>query len=181
MQNESILRNPHFMKHYLLIFVIIALLTSCGSSSDRTSSLLDFAPDDTAVFVIGNSFENMSTAIGHNFLLQELSNYENVKQLEKQLQILNNFKMDTEFLLCVSKSNADSLDFSFFTKAKNHVLTLDSIPNLISETFTSKKRTITKTTIDGQILFSTLIDSMFIGSNSLSRIENTSSKNHHKV
>jgi len=176
-QNDSVLRNPQFMKHCLLFFVIIALLSSCGSNSDHSSGFLDFAPDDTSVFVHGNSLENVTIAIEHNLLLQELSNYSIVKRLEQQLEVLKHFKMEDEFLMCLSKIDADSLDFTLITKYKKDLLTLDSIPNLLSETFTSKKRNITKTTIDDQTLFSTVIDSVLIGSNSLSRIENISSKN----
>ena len=121
--------------------------------------------------------ENLSMAIEHNELLSAVSNYSKLKTLKQQLQILKHFNIENRFLICLSETDSDSLNFTVITKTNQESLTLDSISNIISETFTSKKNTITKTTINGQTLFSKMIDSVFIGSNVLSIIEKTNPKN----
>jgi len=162
------------MKHYLLFFAFITLFISCDQNNNRASQLLDFVPDDTSIIINSNSFENLSTAIDHNLLLNETSNYNLLKTIKQKLQILNHLNIEDEFL--IGLSNTDSLNYTFITKATEVWSKIDSIPNHTSETFTSKKHAITKTTIDHQTLFSTVVDSVFIGSNALSIIEQVSNK-----
>jgi hypothetical protein len=176
LENESVLKKFIPTTCFLLSIVFITFLTSCENTNDKASSLLDFAPNDASIFINSNSFENLSLAIEHNTLLNETSNYEQLKMLEQRLQILKHLKIDSEFLICLSKTNGDSLNFTFITKAKKGLLSLDSISNSTSETFTSKRHTITKTTINGQTLFGRMIDSVFIGSNVLSIVENSRPK-----
>ncbi|HEX9826867.1 MAG TPA: hypothetical protein VGA80_09750, partial [Flavobacteriaceae bacterium] len=110
------------INYSLLLFLFITLLSSCENESNNGSRLLDFAPNDTSIFINSNSFENLSLAIEHNTFLNETSNYEQLKMLEQRLQILKHLKIDSEFLICLSKTNGDSLNFTFITKAKKGLL-----------------------------------------------------------
>lgn len=154
----------------------MTFITSC-ESNDNDSRLLDFVPEDTSILINSNSFENLSLAIEHNTLLNKTSNYKQLKSFKDQLQVLKNYKLESEFLICLSNINNDSLKFTFLTKVNNDKLFLDSIFIDSSNTFKSKNHSITKTTINGKTLFSKIIDSVFIASNALSIVEQAESKN----
>ena len=150
-------------------------MTGCENKGDKSFSLLDFAPEDSSIFINGNSFENLELAVEQNVLFNEISNYKQLKKLKQQFQVLKHFKIDREFLLCLSQPNTDSLNFTIITKANKGLMELDSISNNHAVTIDSNNGTIKKITIDGQTFFSKIIDSVFIGSNALSLIEQTNS------
>ncbi len=154
----------------------MTFLSSC-ESNDNDSNLLDFVPEDTSILINSNSFENLSLAIEHNTLLNETSNYTQLKLFEDQLQVLKHYKLESEFLICLSNIKNDSLNFTFLTKLNKGTIPLDSTSIDSSNTSSSKNRSITKTTINGKTLFSKIIDSIFIASNTLSIVEQAESKN----
>jgi hypothetical protein len=164
------------MKHSIVFLVIFTLLTNCENENNGSSTLLDFIPENSLVIVKSKSIENLATAINSNTLLSEALNYKSLKALNEQLQILKHLKTNNEFLICFTKNTKKDLDFTFITKVREGLFDIDSIPNLISESFQSKKLSITKTTVDDLVLFNTIKDSVFIASNALSIIETISSK-----
>lgn len=176
MENKLVLNKLPLITNFILFFTFIAFLSSCDSNDDH-STLLDFVPEDTSILINSNSFENLSLAIEHNTLLNEASNYKQLKSFEKQLQVLKHYKFESEFLICLSKINPDSLNFTFLSKINKDILPLDSLSNDSSNTISLKNRSITKTTINGKTLFSKIIDSVFIASNVLSIVEQAESKN----
>ncbi|HKK11304.1 MAG TPA: hypothetical protein VJ945_00610, partial [Flavobacteriaceae bacterium] len=159
------------------MFLLIGFLTSCKSYTDHASNLLNFVPEHSELIISGNSLEGLSSAIVNNALLQKSLVYPTLKTLREKLQVLNHFETNDEFLICLSNISRDSMNYMFLTKANKDLFNLDSIPNKTSETFTSKRRTITKTTVDKSVFFSTIKDSVFIGSDALPLLENVSSKN----
>jgi len=162
-------------KNFLLLFVFINLIIGCETGTDRSAGLLNFVPDDATILINGNSFENLSLAIDNNMLLNESFNYETLKTLKYQLQPLKHFNTSGEFLICLSKTDSDSFNYTFITKVKKVLLSLDSIPNLTSQTTTLKNH-ISKTIINDQIIFSKTVDSTFICSNVISIVENIGAK-----
>lgn len=163
--------------YLLLIFIVFAFFTGCENNGDRPFSLLNFAPSDTSILINANSFENLTLAVEQNDLLNEVSNYNQLKELKQQLQILKHLKIDSEFLICLSQPNADSLNFTIITKARKELFNLDSLSSDSTETISSKYGSILKSTIGGQPFFSKIIDSVFIGSNSESLLQQNNSRN----
>ena len=165
------------ISYLLLLFVFLTFLSSCESDKDKPFSLFNFAPEDSSIFINGNSFENLALAVEQNDLFNEVSNYNQLKKLKKQLQILKHLKIDSEFLICLSHPTPDSLNFTIITKARKALFSIDSISSDSTESINSKNGSILKSTIDGQAFFSKIIDSVFVGSNTLALIEQTNSKN----
>ena len=175
LENAIVLTPFRSIHHLLLLFLLVNLILGCGYNTDRTSGLLGFVPDDAVIIINGNSFENLSLAIDNNLLLKESFNYDKLKQLKQQLNSLKHFKNSDEFLICLSKTESDSFNYTFITSAKDGMLSLDSILDESSKTSTLKNN-ISKSIINNQTIFSKIIDSTFIGSNELSIIENLGDK-----
>ncbi len=175
LENVTVLTTLRSIKHFLLSFAFINLIIGCESAIDQSSGLLSFVPDDMSILINGNSFENLALSIENNVLLNESLKYDKLKQLKQRLQLLKHFKVSGEYLICLSKTDHDSLNYTFITKVNEGLLSLDSIPDIKLETTTLKNH-ISKTTINGQTIYSKNIDSTFIGSNSLSLIENIGAK-----
>jgi len=171
LQNLLVLIKPCSIKNFLLLVVAISLVTNCETNSHYSSRLLDFAPRDASVIFTSESYENLSTAINNNQLLNEAFSYKKLSALKTQLKILNRLKIEGKFLVCLSTTKNDSLYYTIVTRAEKGFSVLDSIKNATFESVNSKNGVLKKISIEGQSLYSKIIDSVFVGSNSLSILE----------
>jgi len=165
------------ISYLLSLFIFLTFFTGCDNNGDKPFSLLNFAPENSSILINGNSFENLALAVEQNDLFDEVSNYDQLKKLKQQLQVLKHLKIDSEFLICLSHPTTDSLNFTIITKARKDLLVLDSLSDGSKDSIDSKNGSILKSTIEGRTFFSKIIDSVFIGSNSMSLIEPINSKN----
>src|SRR5690606_21075308 len=114
-----------------------------------------------------------------NVLLKELSKYNQIKNFEKTLNLFDNLSLKDDVLICFGKDHKDSLQISVIAKYSDSLIDIKATKNLISETITTNKITYTKTTINNQSYYSTIVDSLFFMTNVLSSI--TSDKKEKEV
>ncbi|MBU2951921.1 ribonuclease HII [Tamlana agarivorans] len=158
------------MRLFCIPLLLISLI-SCTNVSTKRSKLLDFAPKNASIIIKTSQFDRVKSGIQNNDLFKQLSNTTNYKNSEKRLENLEFFKPKSDFLICLSKDNSDSLQFSLITKFEKSLFETDSIPNYMEESLVYKKKTIVKSTIDNAIFYSTVIDSTFFASSSKALVE----------
>src|SRR5690606_38373639 len=93
--------------------------------------------------------------------------------------LFDNLSLKEDILICFGKDANDSLQMSVITKYSDSLIKTKAGKNLISETITTDEQTYTKTTINNQTYYSTIVDSLFFITNTLSHI--TSVKNETEV
>ncbi|WP_456438633.1 ribonuclease HII [Psychroserpens sp.] len=159
------------MKNIWLLIVLCVLTLGCQSDKKTASDIFSYIPENSSVIIKTNSLESLKSAINTNSLIQELLNYSQIQDLNKQLKPTSFLKPESECFITLSKDDNDSLEISFITNFKSSVFELDSIPNLISEIFTTKNKSISKLDIDGSIFYSSIKDSVLFISNRLKLVE----------
>ncbi|MFC4722292.1 ribonuclease HII [Geojedonia litorea] len=164
------------MKYALVCLLLCFCLTGCDNRNKKSTSLLAFSPETASIFIKANSLENISSVLINNDLLKASLDYNTVSNLQKKLEILSYLNSENPFLIALVPNNQNSPDFTFATKLNANILSLDSLPNLISEKLELKKYTVDKTTIDKDTIYSTVIDSIFVGSNTLALLEQAINK-----
>lgn len=162
------------MKNIWLLIVLCAFSFSCQKDKKTASNLFSFIPENSSVIIKTSSLENLESALGRNSLIQELLDYSEIENLAKQLKPVPLLKPENECYIAFSKDKNDSIEISFITHFGPTVFDLDSVPNIVSEKFTSKNKTISKTEINNAIFYSSVKDSVLFISNRLHLTESSS-------
>ncbi|MEC3905390.1 ribonuclease HII [Tamlana sp. 2201CG12-4] len=156
---------------FLCFPLLLLLLISCSDSGTKRSKLLDFVPKNTSIILKSSNAESLKNSITNSGFLQEFSKLESYKDLQNKLNGLSVIKPANDFLICFSKDSKDSIQYSIITKLSKGLFKTDSLSNYIEEKLSYQNKTITKSTINSNTFYSTVIDSTFIASSSNRIIE----------
>ncbi|MEW4924425.1 ribonuclease HII [Algibacter sp. 2305UL17-15] len=151
--------------------LLLILFFSCSKAKDKRNQLIDFVPKSSQIIVKTTHLESLKNNLENNAFLNTLSKTSNYKDLERRLRPLSNFNADGEALICLSKSQNDSLQYTFITKYSKTLFQTDSLQNYIEETLKYKNKSITKSKLESDEFYSTIIDSVFIVSSSKNSID----------
>jgi hypothetical protein len=151
--------------------LILLLICSCTNPNANRSKLIHFVPENATVILKTSNLESLKSSIQNSDFLQKLSKTNSYKTLENKLKSLSILNPIDETLICFSKDKTDSLQYSIISKYHKNLFKTDSLPNYIEETFTYKNKSITKSTLNNNTFYSTIIDSIFITSSSKEIIE----------
>lgn len=164
------------MKEFFYFICVTLLITSC-SSDNKYSKPSDFIPENAAFVIKISDLESLKNNIENNQFLQELSKSEAYSTILGKLELLNYFNTTNELLLSFSKDTKDSLQFTVITPYSKSLFAVDSLPNHKIETISSKTHdAITKTTVENNVMFSIVKDSIFIGASQLELLKRSLDK-----
>lgn len=151
-----------------LAYLSLLLITvfNCSNPSKKRKLPIDFVPDNTVVILSTTNLENLKSGIKNSNFLQQFSKTGTYLNLEKKLSHLSHFSPTDELLICISKDKNDSLQYSVITKFDENLLKTDSLDNYTEELLTLKNKVVTKSTINQNTFYSTVIDSIFFASSS---------------
>ncbi|WP_142783981.1 ribonuclease HII [Changchengzhania lutea] len=157
---------------FFWVTLIFFTVLSCSNTKINHSNLIDFVPKDATVVLRTSNLEGLKSAISTNEFLQNLSKTETYKSLESSLFSTSYFKPSHEALICISGTTNDSLHVTFISKNEHQLFNTDSLTNYQEETLKYKTKKITKSILNSNIFYSTIIDSTFISSSSKTIIDN---------
>lgn len=152
------------MRNICLLLMLI-LLIGCKNNTHRQSNLIKLVPDHSSLVIKTTSIEGLKSVFKNNSLLSQFSGKNSIGNLSTKLNYLNYIKPSDELLLAIGKDKADSLQISIITKYHENLFNLDSVPNRSIETITTKGGLLTKTTLENEVIYSIVKDSIFFGSN----------------
>ena len=154
------------MKPYFLALLFSLSLFSCSNLKTKRTTLIDFAPKNSSVIIKTSNFESFKNTITNNDVLMKLSKSNTYKNLEKTLATSTLIKPSGNVLICFSKDSDNSLHYTLITKHYSGLFNADSLKNYSKETLNYKNKIIIKSTLNNQLLYSTVIDSVFFTSSS---------------
>ena len=157
----------------LLTFILII---SCENDSYTHSNLMAWIPSNSWMVVKTTSVESLKGQFKNNSLLNQFSADKSVQPLNSKLAFLNHLQPSEDLLITFGSSSADSLQISVITKYHQDLFKLDSVSNHSRETLTTNGMSIVKTTINDQVMYSTVKDSIFFASNNRELTEAAFSK-----
>ena len=152
-------------KHCFLTLFIFILFCGCKNDTNESFDLISFAPEQTSVYIKTTSIESLKSVFNNNDLFSEITKYQKIKDLKSHLGYLNYLNPSEPILMTFGNSEKDSLQISVITKFHKDLFKLDSVPNHSVETYQANSRTISKTTIENNVIYSVIEDSIFFVSN----------------
>ena len=164
------------MRKFWLLIPFVLIIIGCENDSTRRSNLISLVPENASIVITTKSIEGLKSVFKNNGLLTELSDYKIVKTVQSQLNYLDHLKPSDNVLMSFGRDEKDSLQITLITKYHKDLFNLDSVKNRSIETYTNNDLTISKTTIDNLILYSTIKDSVFFASNDKTLTESAFNK-----
>ncbi|MCL5128999.1 ribonuclease HII [Algibacter sp. L4_22] len=158
-----------FFSITLLLFITL----SCTNTKKKRTDLIDFIPENSQVIIKARNVESLQNSINNNELIQQFSKSKYYQNLESKFENLSVLKSNSPILICFSKEKNDSLNYTLITKYHDSLFITDSLPNYKEEILTLKNNSILQSTLNENVFFSTVIDSVFIASSSKKTIKNT--------
>ncbi|UKM66129.1 PQQ-binding-like beta-propeller repeat protein [Flavobacteriaceae bacterium GSB9] len=153
------------MRLFCLSLLLITVF-NCSNSYKKSNSLIDFVPKEAEIIVRTSNLESLKSSVKNSGLLNQLLNTKNYSTLENKLNHLTHLKPLNDFLICFSTDENDSLQYAIITKLDKKLFKTDSLKDYMEESITYKNKTITKSTLNQSVFYSTVIDSVFFASSS---------------
>ncbi|RAJ15230.1 ribonuclease HII [Olleya aquimaris] len=157
------------MKHFWYSFLFVLFLFSCESSSKK-NNIDDFIFSDADFVLSINNLENFKSNTTNNHFITQLSKTITYKNISSELKFLNYLKSDQRIYINFFKDKKDSIQFSFATRIKDSIFTLDSL-KLNREPLKLKKISAEKITENNQSIFITKIEGIVIGASDSVHLE----------
>ena len=157
-----------FLKTVFLL-LIYTLLFSCDPAPTKARDISDFIPENaTIVFKIEN-LNTFSSDLKNSSLI---SKFKNKKPYEffSDNNFLKFLHPSSKSIICISENNSN-LEITFLTKLADGLFVTDSITNSSVETIPYKKQSLKQVTVNDQLLYTTIKDSVFIASSSKNIIQ----------
>lgn len=158
------------MRNICLLLTFI-LIISCKNDTPKYSNLMTLVPNHATVVIKTTSIEGLKSVFKNNSLLSQFSGKTPVGHLNKKLDFLNHLKPSDDLLIAFGHDQMDSLQISVITKYHKDLFNFASTPNYSVETITLKDGSLTKTTIEKEIIYSIVKDSIVFASNDRSLTE----------
>jgi hypothetical protein len=148
---------------FSLLFLFIF---SCSNENTDHSSLFHFIPENTSVVLKTSNIESLKNSIENNDFIQNILKTNVYKNLNLSL-----LKPKNHVLICFSKDDVDSIQYSVITKYSKDLFLRDSLKNYTEETLKYEDKSITKSTLNKNTFYSAIIDSTFFVSSSIKIVE----------
>lgn len=152
------------MRTVCFLLSLMTLLTSCQNDTFQHSNLMALVPEHTVVVVKTASVESLKGLFANNDLLNQFAQNNTLQPDQSKLKFLNHLQPTEPLLIAFGRTGNDSLQISVITTYHKDLFNLDSIPNHSRETITTKGSSIIKTTIEDDVIYSRVQDSIFFAS-----------------
>lgn len=160
----------NFQKKLFSILIIVPLvlgfLGSCDNTYKKTGTLMDFVPENASVVFKIENFENLQADIENNSLLSQFEKTLPYTLFSKKAALLKNIHPSSSSILCINEINDSVSAYTFISKNTKNLFATDSIKNKIIETLTVNKQSYQRITIDENIAYAAIVDSVFVVSSS---------------
>ncbi|MCZ4317378.1 hypothetical protein O4H26_00065 [Aequorivita viscosa] len=150
----------------LLAIMFLGIFGSCDKTPSKTGTLMDFVPENASLVFKISKLENLQADIEASSLLSKFEKTAPYSFFTEKTALFKNLQPTSQSLLCINEMNDSVSAFTFISKHSKNLFQLDSIKNKTVETLQIDKQAFQRITIDKQIAYSAIIDSVFVVSSS---------------
>ncbi|HET8804077.1 MAG TPA: hypothetical protein VFM72_05825 [Aequorivita sp.] len=150
----------------LFVPMLLGIFGSCDKTPKKTGTLMDFVPENTSVVFKISDFENLQADIENNSLLSKFEKTVPHLFFSENAALLKTLHPTTPSLFCINKINDSLSAYTFISKQTKNLFQTDSLKNKTIETLKLDDQSFQRITIDKQIAYSAIIDSVFVVSSS---------------
>ena len=148
-----------------MIFLALSLF-SCAEDKADPKELSNYIPQDAAVIIKLDNPNLFFSHLKNNDLFKSNTTHPLPESLRKQLSFLNQFQHKTPAYLSFSTEDSGKISYTFIHHGIPAVIALDSIKNKSVETLTADFGEIKKYDLEGQVTYTSSIDSIYLVSDS---------------
>ncbi len=158
------------MKNVCLLLVFL-IITSCSSEKEKAGVLSHYIPDDTSFLISSTNFSTLSSDIKNNSFLAAFSKMPIYSFFSDNLEFSRYLNPVSEVLISASSENDSIHHLTIITRQHPGLFELDSIPEKTLETLNYEDISLQRLTLSKGIVFTTMVDSVFIASSSQKILE----------
>lgn len=151
------------IKATFLLF-IITLFFGCDPATTKAKEVSEFIPENASVVFKIEDISTLSSDVNNSSLLSKFKN-ESPYEFFSENDFLKFLHPTSTSIICISESDQTS-EITFITKLTEGLFLTDSITNSSVENILYKEQSLKRVTVNDQLLFTTVKDSVFIASNS---------------
>lgn len=167
-----------FLKNFVWIVIGIIVL-GCEGTTSKTAELSDFIPENVSVVIkISNAIggetgiESLQRGLTSNSLISAFKKTKPYSFFSEKAPLLRHLNPSSESILCINTPTDSTTVYTFITREHPNLFVPDSIKNKTIETLTYNGMSVQRVTIDNQIAFTAVKDSIFIASSSQTMLQN---------
>ena len=155
----------------LLLPLLALLILGCSSEKEKKGILTHYLPEDATTIMRSNNFSTLSSDLKNSSFLSVFSKMAFQSFLSDELQFSEYLNPSSEVLLSTSLENDTIHHLTLITRQYTGLFVLDSIPEKTIETLTYQDISLQRLTINNNIVYTSIVDSVFIASSSQKILE----------
>lgn len=153
------------------LLILLLLLAGCSSEKEKKGNLSHYIPDETSLLIKSTNFSTLSSDIKNNSFLAAFSKMPFHTFFSDNLELAGYLNPVSEVLLSTTSENDSTHHLTLITRQHPGLFELDSIPEKTLETFTYEEISLQRLTLKNNIVYTTMVDSVFIASSSQKILE----------
>lgn len=158
------------MKKVLSLLLLILVL-GCSSEKETVGELTHYLPEEASFIIRSTNFSTLSSDIENNAFLSVFSQMPFYSSFEDNLAFSRYLNPVSEVLISSVSENDSTHDYTLTTRQHPQLFELDSIQNKTVETLSYEDISVQRITLDSGIVFTTMVDSVFMASSSQKILE----------
>lgn len=168
------------MKKVLPLLLLITFL-GCSSDKDKVGVLSHYIPDETSILIRSTNFSTLSSDIKNNSFLSVFTKLPFYSVYEHHLAFSEYLNPLSEVLISATSENDSTHHYTLTTRQHPELFALDSIQDKTVETLSYEDISLQRITLDSGIVFTTMVDSVFMASSSQKVLESILLKRKNKT
>lgn len=162
------------------LLLLLSILAGCSSDKEKTGNLIHYIPDETSLLIKSANFSTLSSDIKNNSFLSAFSKMPFHTFFSDNLEFTGYLNPVSEVLLSTTSENDSTHHLTLITRQHPDLFELDSIPEKTLETLTYEEISLQRLTLNKNIVYTTMVDSVFIASSSQKILESILQKRKNK-
>src|SRR5690554_187102 len=150
----------------LILFLFFIAFLGCEKTPDKTGTLMDFIPENTALVLKISNWKGLQADIENNPLLSKFNKSAPYLFLSEEATLLKNLHPQSESLLCITRDDNSFYDFTFISRHTPNLFQPDSLRDKVIETLEIEDQTLQRITIEQKTSYLAIVDSVFVASSS---------------
>lgn len=147
------------------------LVCSCETGNFEQRELVEFVPENVDLVLKISNPQGLLADLKNNDLLSAPEATLPFQYFSDRSQLLQNVNAASESLMCIRSTSDSTSAYAFITRYSEALFVPDSIQNKVVETLTYDKKTIQRVTINDQVEYTAVVDSVFVASSSQQVLE----------
>jgi hypothetical protein len=155
----------------ILFFALCFLFVACSTEKEKKGTLTHYIPEESSLVIRSNNFSTLSSDINNSSFLSVFSKMPFHTFFAENLHFSGFLNPNSEVLLSTTSENDSIHHLTLITRQHPGLFEPDSIPEKTLETLTYQDISLQRLTLNKGIVYTTMVDSVFIASSSQKILE----------